>query len=132
MAHSSLGGGLGYVMGLGIFDGSEAGRSCNRKERGPILAVEYDWGVIAAYTYRLVKHLSGARGERVPPGAAKKDVIGDGDGDVGCCQSLPSRSIKSALGMAELCGVASFAQMITNTTSFWQMPFAVLRILQMD
>ena len=36
------------------------------------------------------------KGEGAPRGA-KKDVIGDGD--VGCCQSLPSRSIKSALGI---------------------------------
>ena len=31
------------------------------KERGPILAVEDDWVVVAAYTYRLVESLSGAR-----------------------------------------------------------------------
>ena len=67
------------------------------KERGPILAVEQDWVVVAAYTYRLVENLSGARKERVPPGVLRQDAIGDGD--VGCCQSLPSRSIKSALGM---------------------------------
>lgn len=77
------------------------------KERGPILAVEYDWGAVAAYTYRLVEHLSGARRGRVPPGVLRKDAIGDGD--VGCL-SIPAESEHSVrLGHGDLSwdGVAS-------------------------
>lgn len=70
------------------------------KERGPILAVQSDWVVVAAYTYRLVENLSGASSGRVPWGVLRQDAIGDSD--VGCCQSPPESEHSVRLGHGEL------------------------------